>query len=152
GTVPGASAVANSNIAAGASAGQLQFTAAGIAATPDYNSGSGTHALAPADAALIYNAAPLYAQSPAINGSSSTVIAVIARTNITLSDVTTFRSLFGLGGTAPTVVVNGTDPGDLGGNEEAEAVLDLSWSGALAPQAQSELIVSKTTSTTDGII
>jgi hypothetical protein len=32
--------------------------------------------------------------------------------------------------TSPQVIVNGPDPGDLGGAEETEAVLDTTWAGA----------------------
>src|ERR1017187_7567000 len=39
----------------------------------------------------------------------------------------------------------------LGGGEEAEATLDSTWSGAIAPFASVNLVVSATTNTTDGI-
>jgi hypothetical protein len=48
-------------------------------------------------------------------------------------------------------VPNGPDPGDLGGGDEAEATLDTTWSAALAPGANVDLVVSATTNTTDGI-
>ncbi len=47
--------------------------------------------------------------------------------------------------------MNGPDPGDLGGGEEAEATLDTTWSSAIAPYAGVNLVVSATTNTTDGI-
>src|SRR5207248_3976584 len=43
------------------------------------------------------------------------------------------------------------DPGDLGGGEEAEATLDASWSGAVAPQAEVDFVLSSSTTTTDGV-
>src|SRR5260370_7491269 len=49
------------------------------------------------------------------------------------------------------MMVNGPDPGDLGGGEEGEATLDATWAGAVAPGAVADLVVSATTNTTDGI-
>jgi hypothetical protein len=67
-------------------------------------------------------------------------------------DVPDFMSLFGLCCSGNfQVTINGPDPGDLGGGEEAEATLDSSWVKALAPGASVNLVVSATTNTTDGI-
>jgi hypothetical protein len=118
---------------------------------PQFTAGTGNNALSPGDYAVIYNLNPLFAAG--INGSGRT-IAVVGRTNIKLSDITGsngFRSVFGLSGGLVQVIVNGTDPGDLGSSEEAEAVLDTSWAGATAPGATVDLVVSKTTNTTDGV-
>lgn len=115
---------------------------------PQFTEGTGNNALSPGDYAVIYNINPLF--SAGINGAGRT-IAVVGRTNIHLTDITDFRSTFGLSGGSVQVVVNGTDPGDLGGSEEAEAVLDTSWSGATAPGATVDLVVSQTTNTTDGV-
>jgi len=52
---------------------------------------------------------------------------------------------------AVSIILNGPDPGDLGGGEEAEATLDMTWAGAVAPNATVDLVVSATTNTTDGI-
>lgn len=106
------------------------------------------HALGPTDYATIYNIAPLYTAN--ING-AGTIIAIVGRSNINLDDVVTFRSIFNVAGPTPQVIVNGTNPGDLGGGEEAEAVLDTTWSGALAPGANVDLVVSASTNTTDGV-
>ena len=76
---------------------------------------------------------------------------MIARTNIHVQDVHDFRSLFGLPPNDPQVVLNGPDPGDLGDPEEGEAVLDATWSGAVAPNATVKLVVSESTNDTDGI-
>ncbi len=48
-------------------------------------------------------------------------------------------------------MLNGPDPGDLGGGEEAEATLDTTWAGAVAPGAQADLVVSASTNTADGV-
>ena len=49
------------------------------------------------------------------------------------------------------IILNGPDPGDLGGGEEAEATLDASWAAVMAPNAQVDFVVSAGTNTTDGI-
>jgi hypothetical protein len=56
----------------------------------------------------------------------------------------------------PTIVNNGASPGNLGDQpglqgEEAEAVLDTTWSHAVAPGATVNLVVSASTKTTDGV-
>jgi subtilase family serine protease len=116
--------------------------------TPQYTSSSGAHYLSPADYAVIYNINPLY--QAGITGAGRS-IAVVARTNINVSDINDFRSTFGLSVNPPQVIVNGRDPGNLGGDEEAEAVLDTSWTGAVAPGATVKLVVSRSTNTTDGV-
>jgi hypothetical protein len=108
------------------------------------------HAVGPGDLAVIYNANPLYTASPNINGSGSTV-AVVARSDITLQDLNDFRSNFGVDSPAIQIVVNGTDPGNLGGGEQVEATLDASYATALAQQANENFVVSATTNTTDGV-
>jgi len=115
---------------------------------PQFDSSDGSHALVPGDYAIIYNINPVY--TGGINGAGTT-IAIVGRTNINVSDVTQFRSAFGLSNNNPQIVVNGPDPGDLGGSEEAEAVLDTSWAGAIAPSATVKLVVSEDTNTTDGV-
>ena len=110
--------------------------------------GTGTHFLAPGDFATIYNVNPLY--TAGIDGTGQN-IAIVGRTNIHLSDVQAFRSFFSLPANNPMVIVNGPDPGDLGGDEETEALLDVEWSGAVAKNATIDFVVSASTSTTDGV-
>src|SRR5271157_69034 len=81
----------------------------------DLNGGS--HALSPYDFATIYDVAPLWNQNYDGTGQS---IAIVADTNVKLTDVTAFRSQFGLGANNVTVVLNGPDPGTVAG-EETEA-------------------------------
>lgn len=57
----------------------------------------------------------------------------------------------GLPANPPQVIVNGPDPGDLRGDEDVEADLDVEWSGAVAKNATIKFVVSKSTSTTDGV-
>jgi pseudomonalisin len=108
----------------------------------------GSHGIGPADFATIYNLKPLY--SVGITGTPVT-IAIVGRTDIHVSDVTTFRKLFGLPAKSPVIVHNGADPGDLGGEEEIEALLDTEWSGAVAKNATVKLVVSKTTASNNGV-
>jgi subtilase family serine protease len=126
---------------------RLQVTAQPGSISPAFTSGS-SHALAPSDYDTIYNITPLL--KAGING-SGVVIAVVGRSNINVQDVVTFRSLFGLPANSPNIIVNGPNPGDLGGGEEIEAVLDTSWAGATAPNATVDLVVSQSTNSSDGV-
>jgi pseudomonalisin len=114
--------------------------------SPDFTSGS-SHYLAPADFAIIYDLVPLYQQ--AINGNGQSV-AVVARSNIHITDARQFRTFFGLPANDPQIIVNGTDPGVLNSGEETEADLDVEWSGAVARNATIKFVVSKSTNSTDG--
>jgi pseudomonalisin len=115
--------------------------------SPDFTSG-GSHFLAPADFATIYDLAPLYQQS--ITGSGQSV-AIVARSNIKIADVRQFRTYFGLPANDPQIIVNGTDPGIWSSDEETEADLDVEWSGAVAPNATIKFVVSKSTNSSDGV-
>ena len=114
-----------------------------------FNGAAGAaHYLAPGDFAKIYNTASLYTSG--IDGSGQS-IAIVARTNINLSDMEIFRLAFGLPTNNPQIILDGPDPGNLFGLEEAEADLDTEWSGAIAPKAAIKLVVSASTNTTDGV-
>ena len=105
------------------------------------------YAVGPYDLAAIYNLTPVW--NAGITGTGEK-IAIVADSNINVSDVTNFRSLFGLPVNNPTVYVNGTDPGVQPGGNETEAVLDTEWSGAVAENAAVTLVVSADTTTTFG--
>ena len=109
-----------------------------------------SYALGPADYATIYNINPVYNTS--INGAATT-IGVVGRSNLfdNGQDVAEFQETFNLAAGNFHIILDGPDPGDLGGGEEAEATLDSTWSGAIAPGATVDLVVSATTNTTDGI-
>ena len=114
---------------------------------PLYSAGGGTHYLAPADFATIYDVSTPYAQGLTGTGHS---IAILGRSDVPAVDLATFRSSFGLAALAPQVVVNGTDPGRVTG-DETESALDLEWAGAVAPAATVVFVTSKSTALTDGI-
>jgi subtilase family serine protease len=119
---------------------------------PQFTSSTGLHALSPEDYGIIYNYTATEKQQSGIDGTGVT-IAVVGRSNLFNggADIANFRSVFGLPSNQTNIVLNGPDPGDLGGDEEAEATLDSSWSAALASGATVDLVVSATTNTTDGI-
>jgi hypothetical protein len=127
-------------------AAPLQRSAAG---KPMFAMANGSHALSPADYATIYNISPLYQNN--INGSGVT-IAIVGRTNINVQDVVDFRNMFGLPYNPPQIILNGQNPGIVSRDDEEEAVLDVTWSGAVAPNAMIDLVVSGTTNTTDGVV
>ncbi len=104
------------------------------------------YGIGPYDFATIYNVLPLW--NSGINGTGQT-IAIVGETNINVQDVRDFRSLFGLPVNDPQIILNGPDPGIQG--DETEADLDVQWSGAVAPNATIDLVVSQSTESTAGI-
>jgi len=116
---------------------------------PDFtlNNSDGTfHFLTPGDYKKIYNTEPLLDAGTDGQGVS---IAIVARTDIFLSDVHTFRKIFGLPLNDPIVITNGPDPGV--NPDFVESSLDVEWSGAVAPHAQIKMVTSASTLTTDGV-
>jgi hypothetical protein len=111
---------------------------------PQFTSTTGKHALGSTDYYTIYNI------NPQQGGSTPGHIAIVGRSNIDLSDVGDFHGVMLDGSYAAGVTVNGPDPGDLGGSEEAEAVLDTTWAGVTSPSSLVTLVVSESTATTDG--
>lgn len=99
-------------------------------------------ALGPADFAKIYNI------PAALNGSGSK-IAIVGFSDINIQDVRDFRTLFALPSNDPVIVHNGPAPGIIG--EEGEADLDVEWSGAVAPMAQVDFVVTENTVTSGGL-
>ncbi|MBZ5587512.1 MAG: hypothetical protein LAO05_03040 [Acidobacteriia bacterium] len=119
---------------------------------PGTNMTDGSHALSPGDFATIYDVKPIYAAG--IDGSGQS-IAIVGRSNINLADVQYFRTFFGLPPNDPQVIVSGDDPGIVCPDpakacDESEADLDVEWAGAIAKNAVIKLVISKSTSATDG--
>jgi pseudomonalisin len=115
--------------------------------TPLTNLSSGAHAMAPGDFSTIYNVNSLY--SAGFDGAGQT-IAVVGRTDMNLADVQSFRSRFGLPANDPVFTHNGGAPGIVSSDEEGEACLDVEWSGAVAPRATVNFVVTKNTATSGG--
>jgi subtilase family serine protease len=106
------------------------------------------YALGPTDFATIYNVSSLW--NAGITG-SGVKIAIVSDSNINVSDINQFRSLFGLPSNPPVVTVNGTDPGVqpcANNGDECEAVIDTEWSGAVAKNATINLVVSSSVDNT----
>jgi hypothetical protein len=103
------------------------------------------YGIGPYDFGTIYNVQPLW--TAGINGTNET-IAIVGETNINIQDVRDFRTLFGLPANDPQIILNGPDPGIQG--DETEADLDVQWSGAVAPNATIDLVVSQSTETSAG--
>lgn len=108
------------------------------------------HGLGPADYATIYNINPVW---NANTKGFDVTIGVVARTDLYFNgeDITGFDNVFGDCCNTVYTLLNGPDPGDLGGGEELEATLDATWAHAIAPQADIDVVVSATTNTTDGV-
>jgi uncharacterized protein (TIGR03437 family) len=101
----------------------------------------------PYDFATIYNLLPLW--NAGLDGTGQR-IAVAGRSNIALQDVRNFRSVFGLPARDPIVTLNGPDPGTADVDDEFENVSDVEWAGAIAKGAAINLVVSKSTTASDG--
>jgi len=99
---------------------------------PDFTSGS-FHYLAPDDVATIYDISALYNSS--FTGTGQKLV-IVGQTDIDMSDIESFRSMFNLPQIDPQVIlVKGSpDPGTTA--DLVEADLDLEWSGAIARAAQ----------------
>jgi subtilase family serine protease len=103
-------------------------------ANPEFTSYlSSRNFVTPGDFAVIYDLNPLY--SAGINGAGVS-IAVMGQTDITMSDITAFRTASGLTPINLQVVVVPPDPGTSSSTGVIdEAALDIEWSGAVAPGA-----------------
>jgi pseudomonalisin len=125
-----------------------RFTISQQGSQPQVTYPNGVHALNPADYAAIYNINPAYRAGIYGDGTS---IAVVGRSNFLQQDVIDFEGLFGITSNVPNVIHDGDDPGNLGGSEEAEALLDATWSSAIAPDSRVWFVLSASTNTTDGV-
>jgi len=102
--------------------------------------------IGPADFGTIYNVQPLW--NAGIDGTGQT-IAIVADSDINPADVDSFRSIFGLPSAKLNVIYNGPNPGM--NPDESEADIDAEWSGAVAPNATIDLVVSGNTDVAAGI-
>ncbi len=103
--------------------------------------------LLPGDFSKIYDTQSVV--NSGINGSGVS-IAVVGRSNISISDVEAFRTISGLPFNDPNIIYATTDPGVVPG-DDLEATLDVEWSGAVAPNAKINYVIGAATSTTDGV-
>ncbi|HSR06727.1 MAG TPA: protease pro-enzyme activation domain-containing protein, partial [Bryobacteraceae bacterium] len=91
-------------------------------ALPLFTSASGNHYLAPDDFATIYNLWPLY--NAGYDGSGQRIV-VAGRSAVDLTDIRSFRGLYGLPQNDPQLVLvpGSVDPGHASSDEEGEADL-----------------------------
>jgi uncharacterized protein (TIGR03437 family) len=99
-----------------------------------YTGSGGGHAITPGDLAIIYDVSPIY--QAGYTGTGQT-IAVMGRSQIQMSDITAFQSVFGVPHNLPKVILvpGATDPGLVSG-DEGESDLDVEYAGGMAPDAQ----------------
>jgi subtilase family serine protease len=98
---------------------------------PRFSAGTAGNFIAPADFTTIYDLQPLY--NSGIDGTGQK-IAIAGQTDIQTFDIEAFQTAAGLPVKAPSVVVDGVDPG-LSADDLSEAELDVEWAGAVAPGA-----------------
>jgi subtilase family serine protease len=112
------------------------------------------YALAPYDFATIYNVLPLW--NAGITGAGQT-IAIVSDSDVNPADLTNFRSLFGLpaatftrtytpgnSSTVPGIQSCASNAPPNSNGDECEAAVDIQWSGAVAPGATINLVISAT--------
>ncbi|MGA2047828.1 MAG: protease pro-enzyme activation domain-containing protein [Terracidiphilus sp.] len=114
----------------------------------------------PYDFATIYNVLPLWNAGTPIDGTGQT-IAIAGTSNIDLSDVTTFRSTFGLpaytSANQPTAISGNKQPLTVCSDSTSlcttddliENTLDVEWSGSIAKGANIVLVASYPASQSD---
>jgi Pro-kumamolisin, activation domain/Bacterial Ig-like domain (group 3) len=122
--------------------------------TTTSTTGQPVYAVTPADLAAIYNFAGLL--SSGTNGTGQ-AIAVVGDSDINADDFLSFRMLFNLPigvTTTPThtqylnIIFNGADPGVT--PDESKGAADTQWTGAVAPNATIDYVISETTSISQG--
>ena len=104
------------------------------------------YAVGPADFGAIYNVQTLW--NSGIDGTGQT-IAIVGESDINIQDIRDFRNLFGLPAKDPNIIYDGPNPGLQ--PDEGEADIDVQWSGAIAPNATIDFVVSEGTETTRGV-
>ena len=138
--------------------GKAQFNAATHESKPEWTIGTATDyslALAPGDFNVQYDLNPLYNAGTKGDGQS---IAIVNESNINIAQVNNYRTLFGLPANPPQVIIDGNDPGIDGINSpyganyaSGEAYLDVELSGAVAPNAQINLVIANDTELENGL-
>ncbi|MGA2251467.1 Ig-like domain repeat protein, partial [Terracidiphilus sp.] len=108
-----------------------QWTVPGQAGAPPI------YLLTPEDFATQYDVKPLQAAN--VTGAGVT-IGIINESNIDISLVNAYRTLFGLPANPPQVIIDGNDPGINGA--ALEAYLDVENAGAIAPAATVKLYIA----------
>lgn len=128
-------------------------------ATPEWtygNSQGESFVVAPSDFAKEYDVPSTVNGQPAGTGQT---IAIINESNINVSLVNQYRTLFGLPTNPPHVIIDGNDPGIDGVNNidgpngaSSEAYLDVEEAGAVAPYATIDLVIAADTALQSGLV
>jgi hypothetical protein len=129
--------------------GQAQFNSKTHQVTPQWTypeGGAVSYVMAPGDFATQYDINSVYKAGITGTGQS---IAIISASNVDLSLVQAYQTLFGLTANLPQVVVDGADPGQ--NSAATEAYLDIEIAGSVAPGATVMLYTSGGTAMTDGL-
>jgi len=124
-------------------------------ARPSLTFSPGVNFIVPADFAVIYDV-------PASSTGANQTIAIIGRSRVDNADIENFEGLFGLPVQDPTVIIppDGIDPGTpqtlppgsgIPSDDQAEATIDVTRAGSVAPGATLDLVISASSFTTDGI-
>ncbi len=123
-----------------------------------YCSGTGCNSyITPADFATIYDVGPVY--SGGIKGAGQT-IAIVGRAQVWSSDIEEYEQRTGLPMVAPTLIIPpegikppspNTSTADPPNDDQTEATLDAQRTVGTAPSAVSDLVVSLSTQTEDGV-
>ncbi len=125
-----------------------------VSIKPDASLSNGQNAVAPGDLWNIYNSTPLITASTNKIDGMGQAIAIVGRSDVSTDDISGFRGFLlpqpYASALALTQIVNGPDPG-INGDDALEQALDVEYSGAMAPGAQIDLVVSGSTNTTDGV-
>jgi hypothetical protein len=99
---------------------------------PTGSTPAGVHILGGSDYPVIFDSKPLL--TAGING-AGVKIGILGQTDVLLSDISTYRYIFGLPPANPNIIVVGNDPGTAAAGDDVESDLDLEVSGANAPGA-----------------
>ncbi|MGA2806598.1 MAG: Ig-like domain repeat protein, partial [Terracidiphilus sp.] len=134
--------------------GQAEFNPRTHQTTPQWTypewtypaAGGVSYVVAPGDFATQYDINSVY--KAGINGAGQS-IAIVSASNVDLSLVQAYQTLFGLTANLPQVVVDGEDPGQ--NSAATEAYLDIELAGSVAPGARVVLYTSGGTALTDGL-
>ena len=129
-------------------------TSDGSRLSPQLTSGS-NHYLTPNDFTTIYDIGSVYSggNTGATIGSAAQHVAIIGRSRVAAGDISQFASKTGIAKYNLNTIVasNGTDPGTTNTGDQEEATLDVDRVIGTAPGAVADLIVSGSTSGSDGV-
>jgi pseudomonalisin len=115
---------------------------------PELTTTNGDHYLTPKDFAVIYDVNPVYTagNTGATIGSTAQHVAIVGRSRVAASDISTYATNTGIGSyTLNTIVptaVGGIDPGITNTSDQDEATLDVDRVIGTAPGAIVDLLVS----------